>query len=234
MNKDKKLVLILIGPPGSGKGTQAGLLAEKFELFHLETVRVIEPIIMNAKKGDFLVVKGKKYDLLKEKKSWETGKLWSTALVLRILKDKIKILAKQEQNLIMTGSPRTVYEGEELISLLEKLYGRSNIKILLFELSVQQSIWRNSHRKICELMRHPILYTKETEKLNFCPLDGSRLVKRGVLDTPDVIKERFKVYEQQTFPLIEYFKKSGFKVIKINGEQSVSDVFSNILKHLEK
>jgi len=230
----KPRVIILVGPPGSGKGTQATLLAEKFELFHLETVKVIEPIIMNAKKGDFLVVKGKKYDLLKEKKSWETGKLWSTALVLKILKDKIKILAKQEQNLIMTGSPRTVYEGEELISFLEKLYGRSNIKILLFELSVQQSIWRNSHRKICELMRHPILYTKETEKLNFCPLDGSRLVKRGVLDTPNVIKERFRVYKEQTLPLIEYFKKSGFKVIKINGEQSVSDLFSNILKHLEK
>ena len=78
-------------------------------------------------------------------------------------------------------------------------------------------------------MRHPILYSKETEKLKRCPLDGSKLLKRKGLDDPEVIKVRLKEYQERTFPLIEYFEKEGLEVQKINGSPPPADVFKNIL-----
>ena len=135
--------------------------------------------------------------------------------------------------LVFSGSPRTLYEGEKLIPLLEELYGSKNIKIFEILLSAQESIFRNSHRRICELMRHPILWTKETEKLQHCPLDGSKLLKREGLDDPETIKIRLEEYKKRTFPLIDFFKKQKLIVKNINGEQAVGDVFKDILKVLK-
>jgi len=228
----KSKVIILIGPPGSGKGTQAGLLADKFDLYHLETSKLIERAIQEEKR-QFVEVEGKRYYFEMEKKLWEKGKLCNLAFVMYLLKERIKNLAKDKKEIVLSASPRRLEEGKKIIPLLEKLYGKASIKIFLLDLSVKQSIWRNSHRKICELVRHPILYNKETINLANCPLDGSKLVKR-FLDKPEIIKKRFEVYQEETLPLIDYFKKEKIEIFKINGEQSVSDVFSNILKHLEK
>ncbi|MDP2664004.1 MAG: adenylate kinase, partial [bacterium] len=86
-----------------------------------------------------------------------------------------------------------------------------------------------SHRRECELIRHPIVYIKETAKLTKCPLDGSKLVLRKD-DNPEIIKTRLKEYKEKTFPLIDLLKKQGLKVIKVNGEQLVADVFKDFLK----
>ena len=225
-----KLIIILLGPPGSGKGTQAELLSEKLNLYYIETSKVIENTVMVAQKNDFITIKKKKYFLRKEKKFWQTGILCSPPFAAYLIKNKIKELSKMGKNLVLAGSPRTLYEGKEIIPFLKKLYGKSNIKVILIKLSAKESIFRNSHRRICELMRHPILYNKETVKLTKCPLDGSKLIKRKKLDELETIKIRLKEYKERTFPLIDYFKKEGVKIRKINGEQSVADVFKNILK----
>jgi adenylate kinase len=229
----KSKVIILLGPPGSGKGTQAGLLAEKFNLYYFETAKVGEERINKAKKGEYILAEGKKYYFEKEKKLWLSGKLWSPPFITALVKDKIKKLAKGKQSIVFAGSPRTLYEGEKIVPLLKKLYGKENITIILIEQSAKASIFRNSHRRICELVRHPILYTKETAKLKYCPLDGSKLIKRKGLDDPETIKVRLKEYKERTLPLVELFKKQGLKVKKINGEQSVANVFKDILEILK-
>lgn len=226
----KLLVIIILGPPGSGKGTQAELLAERFNLYHLETSKIIVKNLLSVKRNDFVKVKGKKYFLFKEKKLRETGKLMSPPLITFWIKNKIKELATEGRGITTSGSPRTLYEGKEVIPLFKKLYEPKNIKIILIEVSAKESIWRNSHRKTCELMRHPILYTKETAKLTKCPFDGSKLVTRKD-DTPQTIKIRLKEYKERTFPLIELFKKQGLEIQKVNGEQSVEAVFKDILKN---
>ena len=226
-------VIILLGPPGSGKGTQAGLLAEKFNLYHLETSKLIERIIKSAKKGDFIKINGKKYDLEKEKKLWREGILCSPPFVTYLIKEKIKELNKEKKGIVFSGSPRTLYEGKEIMPILEKLYGKKNIEIILIEVSIRESIFRNSHRRICELMRHPILYSRETKNLKICCLDGSKLIKRKGLDGPETIKVRLKEYKERTFPLFSYFKKGNLKVKKINGSVSPVTVFEKILKILK-
>jgi len=220
-----------MGPPGSGKGTQAELLAERLNIVHLETSKIIEANLKDIKKSDFVVIKGKKHFLIKERKKRETGALMSPPLINFWIKNKVKELKNEGKGIIFSGSPRTLYEGKELTPFLKKIYGAKNIKIILLELSEKESIWRNSHRKTCQLMRHPILFTRETGRLTKCPFDGSKLLSRKD-DKPEVIKIRLKEYKERTFPLIELFKKQGLKVKRVNGEQPVAGVFNDILKAL--
>ncbi len=227
-----KIVIILIGPPGAGKGSQAELLAEKLNLYYLETSKIIEETFTDSKEEEFVEVDGKKYFLRKEKELWEKGILCSPIFVSFLVKEKIKKLHKMGENLVLAGSPRTLYEGKQIIPLLEKLYGKKNIKIISIEVPAQETIFRNSHRRICSLMRHPILYTKETENLKICPLDGSKLIRRKGLDDPETIKVRLKEYKERTFPLIEYFKERKLKVKKINGVGPVFQVFQKVSKAL--
>jgi adenylate kinase len=230
--ESKKQTIIIMGPPGSGKGTQAELLADRFSLYYLETSKILEQGFRNAKAGDFVNVNGKKYSFLEEKRLWETGILCSPPLVSYLLKERIQKLFKEGKSLIMAGSPRTLAEAKEEMPFLAKLYGKKNIKILLLEITARETVFRNSHRKICELMRHPIVYSKETENLVRCPLDGSKLLKRKGLDDPKTILVRLKEYQERTLPVISYLKKQGISVKRINGSPAPAIVFSNVLKAL--
>jgi adenylate kinase len=231
--KNKKLIIIIIGPPGSGKGTQATLLADKLNLFYFETSKIIEEKVMNVKKGEYVIVEGEKYYLKDQRKIWETGGLCSPPFVTFLVQEKIKELAKKGEGIVFAGSPRTLYEAKKIIPLLEKLYGKKNIKIILFTLSAKTSIFRNSHRRICELLRHPILFNDETKRLTMCPLDGSKLIRRKKLDDPETIKVRLKEYKERTLPIIDYLKKHGYKITKLSATPPPAVIFRKILKSLQ-
>jgi len=239
MKNSKPLIIIIFGAPGAGKGSQAELLAEKFSLYYFETSKILEQRFAEAESFSensperFIEVEGSKYDILNEKKIWKDGILCSPAFVAYLAQEKIKLLAEEGKNLVIAGSPRTVYEGGRIIPLLKNLYGEKNIKVILIEISPKESIFRNSHRRICELMRHPILYSKETKNLKNCPVDGSKLLKRKGLDDPETIKVRLEEYKNRTLPVLELFEKEGIKIEKINGEQTISNVFEGILKELK-
>jgi len=228
-----KLVIILLGPPGSGKGTQAGLLAEKLGLYYFETSKILEEAFNKSKEEEFIKISGKKYFFSHEKNLWEKGILCSPPFVTYLVKKKIKEIYRRGENLVIAGSPRTLYEGKELMPLLEELYGKKNIKIILIQVSAEESIFRNSHRRICKLMRHPILYSEETKKLKFCPLDGSKLIRRKGLDDSKTIKIRLEQYRERTLPLVEYLKGRGLKIKKVKGEGSIAKVFERILRTLK-
>ena len=132
----------------------------------------------------------------------------------------------------MNGSPRTLYEGKDLIPFFKNICGVDNIQVILIDLSEEESLFRNSHRKICELICHTIIYNKETEKLTKCPFDGSKLIIRKD-DDPKVIKVRLKQYKDRTSPLVEFFKKEKLKISKINGSPAPAIVFESILKILK-
>ncbi len=224
-----KRIIILIGPPGAGKGTQAGLLAERFNLYHWETSHIIGKMIEEAKKGQFVKVEGRKYYFEEEKRLSESGKLWDPPFLVYSVKKKFHELAREDKGIVLVGSPRTLYEGEKIVPLLKKLYRIKNILVVRIRLSAKESLWRNSHRRECELMRHPILYTKETAKLSRCPIDGSKLILR-VDDKPEIIKRRLREYRQRTFPLIKLFEKKGLTIKSVNGSRPPAEVFKNILK----
>ncbi len=229
----KRQVVILLGPPGAGKGTQAELLSEKLNLSYIETSKILEERFEDAENGGYVEADGEKYFFKDEKNLWETGILCSPPFVTLLMKEKFQELFDEGKNLLLAGSPRTIPEGEQEVPFLEKLYGKQNIYVILIELSEGQTLHRNTNRRICELMRHPILFNKETSDLTICPLDGSKLVKRHGLDDPETIKVRLREYQERTVPLVEYFKNFGVRVSKVNGEQSVADVHKDILSALK-
>jgi adenylate kinase len=233
MKKGRKFIVIIIGPPGAGKGTQAELLAEKLGLYYFETSRILEESWAKAKKEDYVEADGgEKFFLLDEKKLFDTGILCSPPFVSFVVRKKIKELADQNRSLVIAGSPRTLYEGKEVMPLMIDLYGAENILVLELKISDRESIWRNSRRKLCSKCRYPVPFTSETQNLKRCPKCGGELVTR-TLDSEDVIKVRLDQYKERTYPLFEYFKELGIVIKEINGEQSIEDVFKDILKAVE-
>ena len=233
-----KQVIILFGAPGAGKGTQAELLADKLNLYYLETSKILEQSFQGAEEisgnKQFIEEDGERYDILNEKKLWLEGVLCDPPFVVHLVRKKINELFEEGKNLIMAGSPRTIYEAEKVIPILKGLYGLENMRVILIDISPEETMFRNSHRRICQLMRHPILYNEETKDLDICPLDGSKLMRRKGLDDPETIKVRLKEYKERTYPVLEIFKKEGLTIDKINGEQMVANVFEDILKAIKK
>jgi adenylate kinase len=228
-----KQVIILFGQPGAGKGTQAEILSDKTGYYHFESSKVIEACFANEDPEKVFEIEGQSYKVADEKERWSKGLLNSPPFVVNLMVDKIKELAEEGKSIIFSGSPRTAYEAEREIPLLKDLYGQENIRFCQLEITAETTIFRNSHRRICELIRHSILFSPETEKLSVCPLDGSNLVRRVGLDDPETIIKRLEVYKEQTHPVIAIIEKQGLKLHKINGEQSVANVHKDILEAIK-
>ncbi len=232
-----KQTVVLFGPPGAGKGTQSELLKDKLGLYYFETSKILERTFSRAENlpGDsserYVEVDGEKFDVMQEKQLWLDGKLCDPPYVTYLVKKEIKELANQGESIVLSGSPRTVYEAEKIIPLLKGLYG-NNIKVVSMEISPETTIYRNSNRRLCELVRHPILFSEQTKDLKNCPIDGSKLVKRDGLDNPETIKTRLEEYKNRTYPVLEVFEKNEILVKKINGEQSPADVHRAILSEI--
>ncbi len=177
---------------------------------------------------------GQKYYLADEKKKWETGELNSFPFVTKIVIERFSKLHDEGRGLLLAGSPRSLYEAEREMLFLQKAYGKRNIHVIILNISEETTIERNSKRRICELMRHPILSNVETESLTMCPLDGSKLIKRTGLDDPDSIKVRLQEYRNHTFPIIQYIRAQGFQVEEIDGLGSPAQVFRDSMAVLER
>ena len=228
-----KQVVILFGQPGAGKGTQAEILSGKTGFYHFESSKIIEACFVNESPEKVFEIDNQSYKVADEKNRWEQGLLNSPPFVVNLMVEKIRELAKEGKSIIFSGSPRTVYEAEKEVPLFIELYGLENIRFCMLEISAETTIYRNSHRRICELIRHSILFSPETESLVKCPLDGSDLVRRKGLDDPDTIIKRLEVYKEQTHPVIEVIQSQGLKLHKINGEQSVADVHKDIVEAIK-
>ena len=215
-----KQIIILIGPPGSGKGTQAEMLADKFGLFNFETSKIIEEKFKNADSSDKVITA--------EKENWKSGKLVTPRLVFEWIIDRVKELASGGKGIVFSGSPRTLFEVENELPIFEELYGRENIRALNIKLTEEESVKRNSKRRICEKNRHPIPNFPEFENIEKCPKDGSPIITR-FLDNAETIKIRYQTYLEETEPVLAFLKEKGYEVIEVNGEQPIEKVFEDIL-----
>ena len=220
----KKWAVILIGPPGSGKGTQADLLAEKFGLTHVESSKIIEEKFKNADPNDPIINE--------QKKIWETGELNDPEMVTGWLVTAIRNIWKDGRGIILSASPRTLFEAQFEVPVLEDLCGKDNIKIFNIDLSREESFNRNSHRRICEKNRHTIPNLPEFKNLETCPRDGSKLIHRNHLDDPETVRLRYDVYLKRTEPILGFLKEKGYKLLKVNGEQTIENVFKDVLNKL--
>jgi len=226
--KNRKRVIILLGPPGSGKGSQAEFLQKKFGLEYIGSGELLRA---RKKKKDFTGVKiGETID---------RGKRVPTPVIFKIWMDKFEQFKEKEvsgwrpkfKGFIMDGSPRTVLEAEMVEQALEWYDWKKNQKVISIDVSPKESIWRLTKRRICGQCGRIIPYISEFKKLKKCDRCGGELITRAD-DTIEGVKERMRWYKTEVKPTINYYKKKG-KLIKINGEQSIEKVFKDILKVLK-
>ena len=196
--------IIILGRPGSGKDTQAELLADRFGLAHLISSHIIEKALKSKTKT--IKIDSKAYNVEKERLIQRSGYLNTSAFVTALMKDEIKKTARRSLGIIMSGSPRTLGEFKEETSMIEKLYGKSNIYFFHVIIGQKEVYIRN-------LKRH----RKDLPEL----------------DSRKIIKKRLEVFARDTWPVIKLLKKQK-RIIDINGEQKIMLVHYDILRALNK
>ncbi|PIR88730.1 MAG: hypothetical protein COU09_00665 [Candidatus Harrisonbacteria bacterium CG10_big_fil_rev_8_21_14_0_10_44_23] len=219
---NKKIAVVIFGPPGSGKGTQADLLAEKFGLNHINTGKLIEKVVHDPQYANNEKIQD-------ERKKYDSGVLVSPSWALELVSRFVNEYAAEGKGVIFSGSPRTMDEAKGmdgnpgLIEVLEQVYGKEGVFPFEIKLSNESSIRRNSSRWICIPTGKPVRDPSEC--------DGE--VQKRTDDKPEVIKDRLVEYETRTLPVVEEFNRAGLKVFEIDGEPEVEEVHKQFMSHFD-
>ncbi len=222
----KKIVIILYGPPGSGKGTQANLLANKLGLIHFDTGRFLESVVHDPTRQKEKIVQ-------RERRLFDGGKLMTPSFVLKEVTKEVRMIRKADLGIVFSGSPRTIFETERLMPLIERLYDKKHIFIFILGVPSSDSLSRNSSRVVCSVCKAPLL-TKyyPSKKPKHCPICAGPFYKR-TLDNPKTIKIRLEEYKNRTEPIFSILKKKGYRLIEIDARPAPYKIFETIYGHLK-
>jgi adenylate kinase len=208
------LNLILMGPPGAGKGTQAERLVEDFDLPYYATGDILRKAVKE------LTEVGRE-----AKEYMDRGDLVADDLICRVIMERLDT-AEAADGFLLDGFPRTVPQAETLEDALEKR-GRDLTAALLIDASDDEVIRRLSGRRICVKNQHVYHVEFDPPKNeDVCDQDGSRLIQRDD-DKPETIKKRLDVYHEQTEPLIEWYEDKGL-LRRFDGARSQDEVHDHI------
>ena len=207
--------LILLGAPGAGKGTQAKKIAAKYGIPHISTGDIFRA---NIKGGTELGMKAKSY--------MDQGQLVPDDVTIGMLLDRIAE-ADCENGYVLDGFPRTIPQAEALDAS-----GVVIDRVIDIEVPDEKIVTRMSGRRVCEKCgsSYHLLYKKPAVE-GVCTNCGGTLVQRKD-DHPDTVKDRLRVYHEQTEPLKEYYEKQG-KLHIVEGQEEVADTTALTLKALE-
>jgi adenylate kinase len=209
-----ELNLILFGPPGAGKGTQAERLRADFGLPFISTGEMLR---QNVKDGTELGKEAQKY--------MDAGELVPDELIVKMAADRLR-QDDARDGFILDGFPRTIEQAEALDKQLSEL-GRRITAALLIDVPDDEVVRRISGRRVCVKSGHNYHVQNDPPKHEgVCDQDGSRLVQRDD-DRDDVVRKRLEVYHQQTEPLIDYYDKQGV-MRRIDGTRSPAEVHDHI------
>ncbi len=210
-------VIIFLGLPGAGKGTQAKLLKKKFG-FNL----------MGS--GDLLRERKKEDDFTGSKIAQviDKGGRVPAPVIAKIWLDKFENFKKKGiKGLIVDGSPRSILEKEIMEKALGWYEWSKKTTILLIDISEEESIKRLTHRRNCKDCKSPIPFVGEFKEMKKCPYCGGELVGRKD-DTEEGVKTRLKWFKTDVQPVIDSYQEED-KMVRVNGEQSIEGVFKEIL-----
>ena len=208
--------LILLGPPGAGKGTQAANIIETFSIPHISTGDIFRK---NIKDGTELGKKAKEF--------MDRGELVPDTLVVEIVEDRLKA-EDCKSGFLLDGFPRTVFQAQALDKVLENMGSGLDYIInvvvdpdILVERAVGRRICRN-----CGSTYHIKYNPPKAESV--CDKCSGELYQRSD-DNADTVTNRIRVYMDETSPLIEYYQVKG-NLINVDGQQDIDKVFDDILK----
>lgn len=217
----KPLNFILIGPPGSGKGTQAKLLADRFKLQYIGS-------------GDVLRKRNRINDFTGKKlaKIMNSGGLAPSFVIINVFGGELEKFKKNSKNkgFVFDGWTRIIYEAILIDEALD-WYELKDVKIILIKISAKESFNRLTKRRQCKNCKKLIPWVGKFKELRRCDECGGELVTR-IDDKINSIKKRLEEYKNQTSKSISYYKKQK-RLIEINGEQPIEKVFKDILKRIK-
>ena len=204
--------LILLGAPGAGKGTQAEVICEHLSIPAISTGNIIRE---SLKSGTELGLKAKSY--------MDEGKLVPDEVVIEIIKNRLEEDDCQN-GFILDGFPRTIAQAEALDRM-----GVEIDRVIDIEVADEKIMARLSGRRVCENCgaSYHVDY-KPTKAAGVCDVCGGKTVQRKD-DHPDTIKERLRVYHEQTEPLKDYYYATG-KLFVVEGQEEVADTTALTLK----
>jgi adenylate kinase len=210
--------LILLGPPGAGKGTQCKRIIDKFGMAHLSS-------------GDILRAERKANSVLGQKAQsyMDRGALVPDDLIIDMMIGAIK---KTPAGYVLVGFPRTVVQGEGLDAALEKA-GEKIDGIVNLQVPDEPILARMTGRRSCPACG--AVYHIENLKPKVdgqCDKGCGPLVQRKD-DTPEVVSNRLKTYHEQTAAVIGYYQKKGRNIIDINADQDIDQVTRDIFSRLD-
>ena len=206
--------IVLLGPPGAGKGTQAARIAETYHIPHISTGDIFRA---NIKEGTPLGKTAKEY--------MEKGLLVPDELVCDLVEDRLT-WDDCKDGYLLDGFPRTVYQAERFDSWL-KSRGEDLSVVLDIQASDELLIGRATGRRVCPACGktyHIVSNPPKTEGI--CDNCGTALIQRAD-DAEETVKKRLKVYQDQTSPLIEYYTGTG-KIAEVDGAPGLMEVFEQI------
>ena len=207
--------LILLGAPGAGKGTQAQVISETLSIPAISTGNIIREAL---KSGSEVGKKAKSY--------MDAGKLVPDEVVIEIIKHRLEE-DDCKNGFILDGFPRTIAQAEALDAM-----GVRIDKVIDIEVSDDRITARMSGRRVCEKCgaSYHLLY-KKPETDGACDTCGGALVQRRD-DHPDTVRERLRVYHEQTEPLKTYYQQQG-KLRIVQGQEEVADTTRLTLAEVE-
>jgi adenylate kinase len=209
-----ELNLILFGPPGAGKGTQAERLLNDFQLPFISTGEMLRA---NVKEGTELGTEAQQY--------MDAGELVPDDVIVAMAAERLQRDDAQD-GFILDGFPRTIEQAQALDKQLSEL-GRRITAAVLIDVPDEEVIHRLSGRRVCVKGGHNYHVEFDPPKREgICDQDGSRLIQRDD-DKPDVISNRLRVYHDQTEPLIDFYDKHGL-MRRIDGRRSPTEVNDHI------
>jgi adenylate kinase len=210
------LKLVLLGPPGAGKGTQSVVLSKKYNLPHISTGDILREAV---KAGLPLGLKAKFY--------MEKGELVPDEIVTGIVADRLK-KPDTKEGFILDGFPRTLPQAQDLDSALKAISSEIDM-VLYFATSPAVAIERLSGRRVCKSCGFNYhIKNIPPKKEGVCDKCGGVLFQRPD-DKEDTVKNRLKVYEDQTKPLIDYYINEGI-LKRVSGDMGVDELFKVLSK----
>lgn len=213
------LRLVLLGPPGAGKGTQASAIVSKYSIPHISTGDIFRA---NIKNGTEL---GKQVEAYMKK-----GLLVPDELVVSIVKDR---LTKEDckEGFLLDGFPRTVNQAEALDKELKDMNLKLD-RVINIEVGKEILIERAIGRRICKNCGATYHVKFSPPKVgNTCDKCGGELYQRDD-DKAETVEKRIEVYQEQTKPLIDYYKEKDL-LLNIDGTKSIEEIFNDIVASLE-